>query len=127
MLDGTKDSLVAALNTLEIYGTPSGLRGNMDKTKLVWLEKKKHSKDKCNIGIQITRNYVLCCSLLFFTEFQTFEPLYDKIKCILSTWKKCHLTPLGKITVLKTFIRQASITYSQSPRTHKHLILFSLG
>ena len=33
-----------------------------------------------------------------------FEPLLGKVKCILSTWKKCHLTPLGKITVLKTFI-----------------------
>ena len=56
MLDGTRDSLVAALNTLEIFGTLSGLRVNMDKTKLVWLGKKKHSKDKFNIDFNLKWN-----------------------------------------------------------------------
>ena len=39
-LDGTKDSLEAALNTLEIFGSVSGLVVNKDKTKLIWLGKK---------------------------------------------------------------------------------------
>ena len=57
-LDGTKDSLVAALNTLEIFGSLSGLKINMDKTKIVWLGKKKHSTDKFEISyrIQVTWN-----------------------------------------------------------------------
>ena len=40
-LDGTKDSLEAALNTLEIFGSLSGLAVNKDNTKLIWLGKKK--------------------------------------------------------------------------------------
>ena len=39
-LDGSKDSLLAALNTLEIYGCLSGLVVNMDRTKLVWVRRK---------------------------------------------------------------------------------------
>ena len=35
-LDGNKDSLLAALNTLEIYGCLSGLVVNTDKTKYGW-------------------------------------------------------------------------------------------
>ena len=38
-------TLLAALNTLEIYGTISGLIIDKVKTRLVWLEK-KHSKEK---------------------------------------------------------------------------------
>ena len=40
VLDGSKESLLAALNTLEIFGNISGLKLNVEKTKLVWLGKK---------------------------------------------------------------------------------------
>ena len=43
-LDDSKDSLLVALNTFEIYGCLARLVVNTDKTKLVWLGK-KHSKD----------------------------------------------------------------------------------
>ena len=46
LLDGTKDSLQAALNMLEVFGDISGLKMNKDKTKIVWLGRQKHSKDK---------------------------------------------------------------------------------
>ena len=111
MLDGTRESLVAALNTLEIFGTLSGLRVNMDKTKLVWLGKKKHSKDKFNIDFNLEWNATefKLLGIMFSVDLHkipnlNFEPLLGKVKSILSTWKKRHLTPLGKITVLKTFI-----------------------
>ena len=39
-LDGSRDSLMAALNTLEIFGSVSGLKLNTDKTKIIWLGKK---------------------------------------------------------------------------------------
>ena len=50
ILNGTKDSLLAALNTLEIFGNLSGLKVNTDKTMLVWIGKKRYSKDKFNIN-----------------------------------------------------------------------------
>ena len=45
-LDGSCSSFDAALNILEIFGSISGLNVNKDKTKLVWIGKKKHCKDK---------------------------------------------------------------------------------
>ena len=44
ILDGSKNTLLAALNVLEVYGNMSGLRVNMDKTKAVWIGKKKKFK-----------------------------------------------------------------------------------
>ena len=37
LLDGSQGSLQAALNTIEIFGTYSGLRMNKDKTKVIWI------------------------------------------------------------------------------------------
>ena len=42
-LDGSRDSLIATLNTLEIFGSLSGLKVNTDKTKIIWLGKKTFS------------------------------------------------------------------------------------
>ena len=44
-LDGSQVSLQAALNTLEIYSSYSGLRMNKEKTKVIWLGRKKYSKE----------------------------------------------------------------------------------
>ena len=54
ILDGIKSSLVAALNMLEVYGSMSGLKVNTDKTKLIWIGKKRYCKDKFNIGKCLT-------------------------------------------------------------------------
>ena len=45
-LDGSQDSLLAALNTLETFGTYSGLKMNTEKTWVVWIGRKRHSKEK---------------------------------------------------------------------------------
>ena len=50
ILDGTLHSLQSALNTLEIFGTLSGLRMNKDKTKLIWIGHKKFVKEKLNVS-----------------------------------------------------------------------------
>ena len=46
LLDGSQNSLTGSLNTLEVFGTISGLRMNTDKTKVIWIGRKKFSKDK---------------------------------------------------------------------------------
>ena len=40
ILDGSRQSLMAALNTLETYVVISGLLVNTDKTQIVWIGKK---------------------------------------------------------------------------------------
>ena len=46
ILDGSVRSLQATLNVLEVYGTWSGLKMNTDKTKLIWIGRKRFSKRK---------------------------------------------------------------------------------
>ena len=46
ILNGKQESLSAALNTLEHFGTLSGLKINTEKTKIIWIGKKKFSSDK---------------------------------------------------------------------------------
>ena len=41
VLDGSKESLLAAFNTLIILGNIAGLKLNTEKTNLMWLRKKK--------------------------------------------------------------------------------------
>ena len=41
----------AALNVLGIYGNMSGLKVDINKTKLVWIGKKRYSKNKLDVGV----------------------------------------------------------------------------
>ena len=53
ILDGSQQSLQTALNILEIYGDISGLRMNMDKTKVTWVGSKRKSKDKLKVNCKL--------------------------------------------------------------------------
>ena len=111
ILDGTMSSLQVTLNTLEILGTLSGLRVNMEKTQIVWISKKKHCKDKLNVtkGLvwgKYTFNFL---GIKFSVDLDkvinlNYGPILDKISKCLNVWKKRFRTPLGKITVIKTLI-----------------------
>ena len=50
ILDGSKDSLQATLNILEIFGQLSGLKINAEKTKLVWVGSEVTSKRMLNVS-----------------------------------------------------------------------------
>ena len=111
MLDGTLHSLQSALNTLEIFGSISGLRMNKDKTKLIWIGRKKFVKDKLNISEKLTWGETDFSLLgLEFSTFLDKIPLLNynkalgKMKMEVNKWNKRHLTPFGKIVVIKTNI-----------------------
>ena len=53
ILDGRQHSLQSALNTLEIYGNLSGLKMNKEKTKVIWIGRKRQSKDKLNVSTNL--------------------------------------------------------------------------
>ena len=46
ILDGTYQSLQAALNVLEVFGSLSGLLVNTENSQVVWIGKKKYCKEK---------------------------------------------------------------------------------
>ena len=53
ILDGSRHSLQSTLNTLEIYGNISGLKMNKEKTKVIWIGRKRFSKDKLNVSVDL--------------------------------------------------------------------------
>ena len=49
ILNVSDQSLQAALNTIEIFGAFSSLKMKTTKTKVVWISRKKHFRDKLNV------------------------------------------------------------------------------
>lgn len=130
LLDGSQRSLQAALNVLEIFGTISGLRMNTEKTKLVWLGRKKGSLDKLQVNVELEWG-VTEFSLLGL-EFnidlrQMLEKNYNnatnKIKKSILNWNRRYLTPLGKITIIKTlFISKLNHLFLTLPIPDEHYL-----
>ena len=69
-LDGSQLSLQHALNTIEIFGSFSGLKINTSKTKLIWIGKKKHSGEKLNVQYQLDWNITQFQLGSIFCEFE---------------------------------------------------------
>ena len=109
ILDGSRNSLIAALNTLEIFGSISGLKVNTDKTTLVWIGKKRYSKDKIHVDKSLVwgANLFSPLGIKFSVDLDkmpdlNYTPVIESIKRLLHVWKQRHLTPIGKICVIKT-------------------------
>ena len=110
ILDGTPHSLQAALNVLEVFGTLSGLRVNTEKTQVVWIGKKKRCKEKLlKLNLQWDTSSFNMLGLLFSVDLVkcteiNFDNQITEIRKIINSWNKRSLTPIGKITVIKTFL-----------------------
>ena len=109
ILDGSKKSLENCLKVLKLYGDISGLCINMDKTKLIWIGSEKNSK------VTFCEEHNLCWDNSEFTVLGVkFPKDLDKIteinysskieemKKVFLSWSKRILTPLGRITVIKS-------------------------
>ena len=86
---------------------------NKEKTKVIWIGRKKLSKDKLNFTIDLEWG----C-----TDFTHYTKALEKIKKLVKTWSNRYLTPLGKITVIKTnLISQCVHLLSTIPRSESFL------
>jgi len=110
LLDGTQRSLQAALNTIETFGTYSGLKMNKEKTKVIWIGRKKFSKDKLEVNCNLVWGSTVfdLLGLKFSVNLKemldlNFDRAISQIENIFRHWNKRYLTPMGKITVIKTF------------------------
>ena len=133
LLGGTTKSLQATLNTLEIYGSLSGLKVNVEKTKLVWIGSRKNSLQKLDVnqdmcwgenkfsllGLQFTVNLIQIPRI-------NFDIAIEKAKNELKSWKYRILSPIGKITVLKTLILPKFVHLFSSIHT-PHSILVEIN
>ena len=108
-LDGTISSLENALNVLEIFGSMSGLKVNKDKTKVIWIGKKINCAQKLLKGLQWESSQFDLLGLTFSTDLNNmldlnFQSKLKEIKNTIQSWESRYLTPMGKITVVKTFL-----------------------
>ena len=129
MLDGSQCSLQAALNTLEVYGNISGLRMNKEKTKLIWIGRKRHCKEKLNVNAHLewgSTEFTLL-GIDFSTNLEViseinYKKVLEKIRKIVNQWKTRHLTPIGRVAVIKTYIVSQCIhILSTLPRSETFL------
>ena len=111
VLDGSQSSLKAALNTLEIFGSYSGLKMNTNKTKVIWIGRKKYSKDKLQVSVDLEwgKTHFNLLGIIFSVDLNemitlNYSKALENSKKTLSFWNKQNLTPFGKIMVIKTFI-----------------------
>ena len=111
ILDGTVDSLQAALNILEIFRELSGLKMNAEKTKVVWIGSEMTSKRMLNTSYKLRwgDSHFNLLGINFSSNLSempdlNYENAIMKAKQIINSWRYRYLTPLGKITIIKTLI-----------------------
>ena len=110
-LDGTEHSLKNSLSLIEQFAKYSGLKPNIDKCRCVWLGSKKHSEEKlCPetplIWSDAPFTYlgiVFSVKLNEMLELNYSQKILD-IKKMICSWSRRILSPIGKITVIKTIM-----------------------
>ena len=110
ILDGSEKSLKATMLVLEEFYKMSGLKINQSKTQIVWIGSKKYSEDRLcpDLKFQWTTNFKLL-GIYYDVDLAKITKLnYDKklvkIKTIIEQWKKRNLTPIGRITLIKSLL-----------------------
>lgn len=109
-LDGSEQSFKEAIGVIESFTKISGLKMNNEKTQIAWLGSQKNSNTK----YMIDRNFVWdpgtfkVLGVNFSTKTEdipklNYEGKINDLKRDIGRWKKRQLTPLGKITLIKTF------------------------
>ena len=110
-LDGDEKSFREAILTLDKFTLISGLKINSEKTQIVWIGNNR----RCGREYMRDRNFVWdpgtfkVLGITFSTQTNTipninFKGKLEEAKRDPSRWNKRHLTPFGKITIIKTLI-----------------------
>ena len=110
-LDGSSEALNCTLEELDRFANISGLKINFDKTQLVWIGSEKYStssiKTKWKLSWGIKQFKALGINFNVDLDKMIKENYTAKIKQLenmVKQWGRRSLTPLGKITVIKTFM-----------------------
>ena len=110
-LDSLNDTLYNTLYELERFAKISGLKINFDKTQVVWIGSIKHSSEtiktkwKLSRGCQRFRILGINFNVdLDNMEMENYKVKLQQLENIVKHWEKRSLTPLDKITIIKTFM-----------------------
>lgn len=111
ILDGTETSLNQTLEELLKFSKISGLNINLDKTQLVWIGSEKFSTRSIKTKWKLLwgSNKFKLLGIHFNTDLEKMEkenytPKIQQMEKILKQWNKRTLSPIGKITVIKTLV-----------------------
>ena len=110
-LDGTEQSFREAIKMLDTFSAMSGLNVNNDKTQISWIGSMKN----CNIKYMRDKNFIWdpgsfkVLGIMFSTNTEritslNFEGKIEEVKREISRWKRRNMTPLGRITIIKTLL-----------------------
>ena len=84
---------------------------NTDKTKVIWIGRRKYSKDRLDTDYNLLWRDAEFNLLgitfnvdLELTTITNHQQTLVKIKNNIKSWNQSYLAPLGKITVIKTFL-----------------------
>ena len=126
ILDGTQKSLQMSLNTIEIFGSYSGLKMNKEKTHIIWIGRNRATKEKLETNPTLHWGEVEfdLLGIKYHTNLNKMMELnYSKYikqaEQVIKHWNRRQLTPMGKITVIKTFIMSKFIHIFTSLPTPK--------
>ena len=111
LLDGSSLSLNETLEELSFFASISGLNVNFDKTQVVWIGAKKYSSDSIKTKWKLSwgSDQFKLLGITFDVNLDktpgiNYEEKILKIKKLIKLWKRRYLTPLGRITVIKTLL-----------------------
>ena len=106
-----EDTLQETFNVLSKFSAISGLKINIEKTKIMRIGALKNTNMKLcpeykvewtshslsMLGVVIPNNRTLLCEL-------NYEPKLRKIENTVAVWRQRKLTVYGKVTIIKTFL-----------------------
>ena len=111
-MDGTPQSYDGILRVLDFFAQVSGLKINFTKTKMVWIGSKKFSKEVFhhsrwklswnNLNFELLG--IKFSVTLDEMEELNYLPKLSEIRRLINQWKLRKLTPIGRITIIKTLI-----------------------
>ena len=111
LLDGSEKSLNEALKILNKFAIASGLKLNSTKTRAVWIGCEKLSGETFNHRLKLDWNQTdfTILGIKFSCNLNTMVDINYTIKLKeiekeIKQWAKRILTPLGRLTVLKTLL-----------------------
>ena len=111
LLDGSENSLNEALKILNMFALASGLKLNANKTRAVWIGSQKFSGETFNHRLKLdwSQTDFTILGIKFSCNLDTIVDINYNVKLAeiekeMKQWSKRILTPIGRLTVLKTLL-----------------------
>ena len=111
LLDGSRQSFEETIQTVQVFGSVSGLLLNTRKTNSIWLGNRKGSPIRYMQHLNICWNPTIfkILGIWFSNDLSNcieinYQDKMLEIKNMYRIWLKRQITPLGRIAILKSLI-----------------------